>query len=221
MKLNPRFAVPVIVLALLALAAVGVASAARIGNMVMSGPAVQEVELIGTVESVTPESWTIQGKEVFVTPQTEIKDPLLTVGDMVKVHVLVGADGTLTAREIESLISNDVQGNENENGNVNENDNDDMNDNDDDLNDNVDNGNDDDDNENDDNSNMNDDDSNDNDDNGNDNDDDDNNNDNDNDDDDNDNDDDDNDNDDDDNDNDDDDNSDNDDDDNDNSSGDD
>ena len=180
MKLSPRILIPLVVLGLLALGAVGVASAAQIGSMVMSGASVDEVELIGTVESITPEAWTINGKEVFVTPQTEIKDTLLSVGDMVKVHVMVASDGTLTAREIESLLPGEVEDSSNEDvlndNDDNLNDNDDMNENDDDLNDNDDdmndndddmNDNDDDMNDNDDDSNSNDDDSNSNDDDGN------------------------------------------------------
>jgi hypothetical protein len=64
----------------------------------------EELEFRGAVESMTAEVWSIGGKRVVVIAgRTEIKGDI-KVGDTVKVHVLVGVDGKLTAREIE-LIS--------------------------------------------------------------------------------------------------------------------
>ncbi len=58
------------------------------------------IEFIGAVEAMAADTWTVGGKSVAITAQTEIKDAI-AVGDRVKVHALVGADGALTAREIE------------------------------------------------------------------------------------------------------------------------
>jgi hypothetical protein len=47
-----------------------------------------------------PGSWTVGGLTFLLTPSTEIKDDI-AVGDSVKIEALVGADGSLTALEIE------------------------------------------------------------------------------------------------------------------------
>jgi hypothetical protein len=59
-----------------------------------------EMELTGVVEAISPDLWTVSGQEFAVNAQTEIKD-VIAVGDRVEVHLLVGADNSLTAREIE------------------------------------------------------------------------------------------------------------------------
>lgn len=59
-----------------------------------------EAEFVGLVEFIVPEAWTVAGQLFTVSAQTEIKGTIV-VGDAVKVHALVGADGSLTAREIE------------------------------------------------------------------------------------------------------------------------
>jgi hypothetical protein len=91
-----------------------------------------EVELVGLIDSISPEAWVIDGQTLAITSQTEIKGTL-SVGDAAKVHILVGAGGSLTAREIEAAEVGEVgQGddddgnlnanaNENENANANEN----------------------------------------------------------------------------------------------------
>ena len=61
----------------------------------------KSIEFTGVLTSLTAESWTISGRQVAVTPQTEIKGTF-SVGDTVKVHVQVNADGSLTALEIEA-----------------------------------------------------------------------------------------------------------------------
>ncbi len=59
-----------------------------------------ELEFVGLVEAIGMNSWTVAGFEVAITAQTEIKGTL-AVGDLTKVHALVGQGGKLTAREIE------------------------------------------------------------------------------------------------------------------------
>ncbi len=60
-----------------------------------------EVEFTGTVTSMASDSWTIGGKTVAITLETEIKgDP--QVGDVVKVEAKEQADGSLVAHEIEA-----------------------------------------------------------------------------------------------------------------------
>jgi hypothetical protein len=68
-----------------------------------------EIEFNGIVEAISTTSWTIGGRTVAVTNQTEIKGTI-QVGDSVKVHALVAADGSLTAREIEPARDGDHQG---------------------------------------------------------------------------------------------------------------
>ncbi|NUQ83413.1 MAG: hypothetical protein HUU11_01755 [Anaerolineales bacterium] len=134
-----------------------------------------EQEFHGVVEAVTDTSITINGVTYTIADFTEFKD-IVSVGDQVKIHVIVGADGALVIREIElSLGGDDDNSNDNSNGNSNDNDDDDdnsngnsndndddddnsnsnSNDNDDDNDNSNDNSNDDDDNGNDDNSNDN------------------------------------------------------------------
>ena len=121
-----------------------------------------EQEVSGIVEAITTDSITINGVVYMLADFTEFKD-LIAMGDQVKIHVIVNADGTFTIREIERTSSAGIGGdNSNSNGsddnsNVSSNSNgNDDNGNDDNSND--DNGNDDnsnDDNGNDDNSNSN------------------------------------------------------------------
>ncbi len=59
-------------------------------------------ELVGVVQAMSPDSWTISGQVIAVTSQTEIKDGI-QLGDTVKVHAFTAADGTLTASEIERV----------------------------------------------------------------------------------------------------------------------
>jgi uncharacterized membrane protein YgcG len=103
------------------------------------GDSAKSIELTGVVSNLTAESWTIMGRVIAVTPQTELKGTF-AVGDTVKVHAMVNADGSLTALEIEAgaavdngndnLNANDnsnanenVNSNANENGNENSNEN--------------------------------------------------------------------------------------------------
>ncbi len=59
-------------------------------------------ELVGVVQTMSPDSWIISGQVIAVTIQTEIKDGI-QLGDTVKVHVFTATDGTLTASEIERV----------------------------------------------------------------------------------------------------------------------
>ena len=57
-------------------------------------------DFFGQVTAMDAASWTVGGLTFLVTPSTEIKDAIV-VGDFVKIEALVGADGSLTALEIE------------------------------------------------------------------------------------------------------------------------
>ncbi|HSM72703.1 MAG TPA: DUF5666 domain-containing protein [Anaerolineales bacterium] len=103
-----------------------------------------ELELFGVIEAMTDTSITINGVVFNLAEFTEFKD-IVSVGDQVKIHFIVNADGTFTIREIE-LSSGDDDDSSNSNSNFNGNDNDDD---DDDRSNNNGNDNDDDDNEND------------------------------------------------------------------------
>ena len=83
-----------------------------------------EVEVFGVVESMTETTLTINGVTYnIVANLTEFRD-VISVGDQVKIHVIVNADGTFTIREIEISIGND-NGDDNSNDNTNSNSNDD------------------------------------------------------------------------------------------------
>jgi uncharacterized membrane protein YgcG len=123
MKITPRSLIPLFVLILLALGAVGVASAQNFSQIAgtirtaVSGQSASETEITGTITSITPESWTVDGTEFSVVPQTEVKDAFV-VGDVVKVHLFTAADGSLTAREVEYAQANIANDNSNDNGEI-------------------------------------------------------------------------------------------------------
>jgi hypothetical protein len=62
----------------------------------------QEIEFTGVVEDIQPGVWTIDGRQLSISAMTEVKGAIL-VGDVVKIHALVRADGSLEAREIELI----------------------------------------------------------------------------------------------------------------------
>lgn len=97
-----------------------------------------EVELVAVIDSIAPEAWVIGGRTVAITAATEVKGTF-AVGDAVKVHLLVGAGGELTAREIEAAEVGEMgemdDDNSNSNANMNDNDDNSANDNDDNDND--------------------------------------------------------------------------------------
>ncbi len=126
-----------------------------------------EQEVSGLVEAITTDSITINGVVYTLADFTEFNG-IVALGDSVKIHAIVNADGTFTIREIEKTggpglgdgnsNSNGSDDNSNANSNSNGNDNNGNDDNGNDDNGNDDNGNDDngnDDNGNDDNSNSN------------------------------------------------------------------
>ena len=111
-----------------------------------------EQEVSGIVEALTTDSITINGVVYMLADFTEFND-LIALGDQVKIHVTVNADGTFTIREIEKTGGPGLgDGNSNGNGS-DDNSNINSNSNGSDDNGNDDNGNDD--NGNDDNSNSN------------------------------------------------------------------
>lgn len=69
-----------------------------------------QAEVSGAVESMTADTITINGVTYNLASFTEVKDTL-AVGDEVKLHVNVNADGTFTVREIEKLASTTVEDN--------------------------------------------------------------------------------------------------------------
>lgn len=79
-----------------------------------------EVELVGLIESISPEAWVVGGQTLVLTPATEIKGTFAP-GDAVKVHVLVGSGGVLTAREIEAAEVGQVGVSDDDNSNTNSN----------------------------------------------------------------------------------------------------
>jgi hypothetical protein len=62
------------------------------------------VEFTGVVDSISADQWVVSGQVLLITPQTEIKGSI-SVGNTVKVHATVTADGAVTANEIELPIS--------------------------------------------------------------------------------------------------------------------
>lgn len=67
-----------------------------------------EIEFFGMVESITDGVWRVDGRDLMVTPQTEIKG-LIEVGDLVKVHAFAGEGDMLIAREIEKAVTDGGQ----------------------------------------------------------------------------------------------------------------
>lgn len=59
-----------------------------------------EDEVFGIVEVITADTITVDGVTYNLADFTEFKDAL-TVGDQVKLHLIVNADGTVTVREVE------------------------------------------------------------------------------------------------------------------------
>jgi hypothetical protein len=123
MKITHRSLIPLFVLILLALGAVGVASAQNYTDIAgtvrnaVSPHSTSGTEISGTITSITPESWTVDGTEFSVLPQTEVKGAFV-VGDVVQVHLFTASDGTLTASEIEFAETGVANDNGNDNGEI-------------------------------------------------------------------------------------------------------
>jgi hypothetical protein len=65
-----------------------------------------DFEFVGTVDSISTESWMIDGVPIKILPQTEITGQI-SEGDQVKVHAALTIEGELLAREIEPAIDGD------------------------------------------------------------------------------------------------------------------
>lgn len=78
-----------------------------------AAPEPKEIEITGVVETISGDTWTIDGQQVTINAATEIKDRV-SVGDHVRVHALPGADGSLIAREVEFDASFQENLNENQ-----------------------------------------------------------------------------------------------------------
>jgi len=74
-------------------------------------------EVTGTVEAITADSITIDGVTYSITDLTEFND-VISVGDEVKIQVIVNTDGTFTISEIEITDETSVDDG-NSNANVN------------------------------------------------------------------------------------------------------
>jgi hypothetical protein len=133
MKTKTRILVPLFVLILLALSAVGVASAQNFSDIsgtirsAVTRQSASETEITGTITSITPETWTVDGTEFLVLPQTEV-DGAFVVGDVVKVHLFSAADGSLTAREVEYAETGIANDDSNDNGAIDDDDSQEMDD---------------------------------------------------------------------------------------------
>lgn len=95
-----RLILPLFVLAALALSVAGVAFARESTVSNIFGVRDREVEFTGTVQAIVGNTWTVNGRTFVVDVSTEIKGTI-AVGQMVKVHARMAADGSLTASEIE------------------------------------------------------------------------------------------------------------------------
>lgn len=78
----------------------------------------EEIEIFGSVTSISETEIEVDGEVYLITQLTELKDTI-NVGDAVKIHVIQTADGLLIAREIE--LFSQFSGEDNQNGNSNEN----------------------------------------------------------------------------------------------------
>ncbi|HET7009765.1 MAG TPA: DUF5666 domain-containing protein [Anaerolineales bacterium] len=67
----------------------------------------QDTDFFGQVTAMDAGSWVVGGLTFVITPETEVKD-VIALGDFVKVEAIVGADGSLTALEIELDDENDA-----------------------------------------------------------------------------------------------------------------
>jgi len=67
-------------------------------------------EVFGVAEAITADSITIDGVVYMLADLTEFKD-LIALGDQVKIHLIVNADGTITIREIEKSESIGIDNN--------------------------------------------------------------------------------------------------------------
>ena len=86
------------------------------GNSNDNSDPANDQEVSGIVEAITADSITIDGVVYQISDLTEFND-LISLGDNVKLHVIVNADGTLTIREIEKIEGTGLDNsNSNDNG---------------------------------------------------------------------------------------------------------
>ena len=78
----------------------------------------EEIEFTGVVESLPGTTWVVSGRTFTIIDLTEIKGTI-SIGDTVKVHAILGSDGTLTAQKIE-LSDADGDANQIDDGDVNQ-----------------------------------------------------------------------------------------------------
>jgi hypothetical protein len=71
-----------------------------------SGDDGRDVEFYGTVQAMNDTIWTIAGRDVTISPRTELEGNIL-LGSQVKVEAWLQADGTLLAHEIELEYDDD------------------------------------------------------------------------------------------------------------------
>ena len=72
-------------------------------------PLFTEVEFTGVIEGMQGDQWVIDGQTVQVA-SSAIQDGPFVIGDSVKVEALVAADGSVTARRVESPSAADLAG---------------------------------------------------------------------------------------------------------------
>jgi len=85
-----------------------------------------EIEFSGTIESLSPGVWVVDGQPITITQETEIEGQF-AVGDFVKIHAVGSPDGSLVAVEIATGMVGDSEANDNGNTNDDVNDNDNVN----------------------------------------------------------------------------------------------
>ena len=85
-----------------------------------AGSTHEEIEFVGMVEAINPDSWVIAGQTLALTAASEIEGTI-EVGSLVKVEALKDTNGNLVLREVKLATQDDMD----DNGNFNSNDNDD------------------------------------------------------------------------------------------------
>lgn len=126
-----------VVVVMLAALAIPAVSYAQVDAGSSLGARIFEMEITGALQQIGNGFMVVNAQSIRLGAGTEVKGPL-SVGDVVKVHVRVEADGSLVAREVELARdraddnANDAingNGNANANDNLNDNANDSLNDN--------------------------------------------------------------------------------------------
>jgi hypothetical protein len=74
----------------------------------------REIEITGMVQSISTNTWIIDGHYVAISDHTELSEPI-KVGDMVKVHAFLGGGNTYIAKQIELTNDQDIGNNQEDN----------------------------------------------------------------------------------------------------------